>query len=458
MEQILFSPIGSTDPIRGCHDGPLMHIVRHYQPQIVYLFLSAEMGAHDRLDDRYAKSILAIKPDCQIEKLYTEIIDPHRFDRFIGVFSKCLDKIATKHSQGQILLNLTSGTPQMQLALSLEAVLNPKLVAIQVDSPAKAANIKDNPETAPFEFSLLLELNKDHQETTPNRCREIPLTILLKHNVVQKLTVLINSYQYDRALEFYKEYHTILPAEVGILLKHAVERVNLDLGGAKKTLANETLTFEPFPVKAATSQQLTEFFMVISIRHRCGQLPDFLMKLTPFLYRLTKYYVETCLRFPLSSYTTIHRRGQNSSLKLDSDKLANNPPLKQLFDNQFSGSFRTADLSFTNLLPILEYLAQTNQTAASILPRLLQLRAYEEELRNVAAHEIVKIDEETFAKTSKQLLNNPKTSVSCAMTSKQLLAELEAVMRQMLDREVASYSFIYTNINSEIITLLNRGD
>ena len=38
-KRVLFSPIGTTDPIRDCYDGGCLHIVRHYRPQKVVLYL-----------------------------------------------------------------------------------------------------------------------------------------------------------------------------------------------------------------------------------------------------------------------------------------------------------------------------------------------------------------------------------------------------------------------------------
>ena len=30
--KILFTPAGDTDPVRGYHDGGMLHILRHYAP------------------------------------------------------------------------------------------------------------------------------------------------------------------------------------------------------------------------------------------------------------------------------------------------------------------------------------------------------------------------------------------------------------------------------------------
>ena len=43
QETILFSCLGSTDPVRGEHDGPMLHIARHYRPDKILWYLTKEM-------------------------------------------------------------------------------------------------------------------------------------------------------------------------------------------------------------------------------------------------------------------------------------------------------------------------------------------------------------------------------------------------------------------------------
>lgn len=57
MNYILFSPVGKTDPITNYHDGSLLHISRHYQPEIIYLYMSKEMSEFHHLDNRYCKCL-----------------------------------------------------------------------------------------------------------------------------------------------------------------------------------------------------------------------------------------------------------------------------------------------------------------------------------------------------------------------------------------------------------------
>ena len=47
-KKVLFSPVGGTDPIKYLRDGSMLHICRHYRPDIVYLYISHEMMEHHR--------------------------------------------------------------------------------------------------------------------------------------------------------------------------------------------------------------------------------------------------------------------------------------------------------------------------------------------------------------------------------------------------------------------------
>ena len=66
--KILFSPVGMTDPVSeirdpqtkeiiGVRDGSLLQICRHYQPDVVYMYMSAETIEYEKMDGRYEKSI-----------------------------------------------------------------------------------------------------------------------------------------------------------------------------------------------------------------------------------------------------------------------------------------------------------------------------------------------------------------------------------------------------------------
>ena len=56
MKQVLFSCLGTTDPVRKEHDGPMLHILRHYRPESVWLFLTPEIKELAKTDGRFEKT------------------------------------------------------------------------------------------------------------------------------------------------------------------------------------------------------------------------------------------------------------------------------------------------------------------------------------------------------------------------------------------------------------------
>lgn len=454
---ILLSPIGSTDPIRGYYDGPMLHIVRHYRPHTVYLYLTSDMVAHDRDDDRYAACIKAVHPSCRIEKMVTGITDPHLFDRFIGLFGSILDHIAAAHPGETILINLSSGTAQMMTALGLEAITSRyPLKIIQVTTPVSKVNTS-SPAGKKFDLAEEMLCNEDENPDSPNRCLEVSLAILRRNNARQAILSLISRYEYAGALAQYEAQKSVLPPLVGALLAHASARSSLNLAVAKKLAEVCPPHLKLFPVQEASPQRLTEYFMVMTISQRCGQLPDFILKITPFLFSLSQYYLEMKLRFPLADY--IDRR--YSGVFLNADKISAGPAgLKQAFQAEFKSTLRDSELSFTNLIPIIHYLAKENEqlkqpdtTLPAVAKRLRQLREYEKAIRNEVAHTINAIDESTFERTAKQL-HRQDNSFAPTMTSARLLGEMKAAMLAMLGSSASQYNFVYDGMNQEIRNLL----
>ena len=43
-ESVLFTCVGTTDTVRGLRDGGMMHAMRHYRPQKVYIFVSISIS------------------------------------------------------------------------------------------------------------------------------------------------------------------------------------------------------------------------------------------------------------------------------------------------------------------------------------------------------------------------------------------------------------------------------
>ena len=451
MSKVLFSPIGTSDPIRDLHDGPMLHIVRHYRPQAVYLFLTTEMEEIHDADDRYRQSIWHVDPECRIEVIRSGIREPHLFDRFVGVFSPYLEQVQQAWPGCEILLNVTSGTPQMILGLCLEAVLSRYAVqAVQVTTPARSANTKNHPVVAVDSLAELFSYNLDEDADAPNRCIGTNLSIMQKNNARQQLLSLIANYEYRSALFVVEQHGTVFPDEVRILLEHAASRSNLDTKAAKVWAEKYTGPVKLYPVQDLRAAKLTEFFMIMSMRQQQGEVADFIVKMTPFLYELTYTWLEDDFGFPFSKVI----QNKDDRVDLDAEKVKRyDSRLWEQFNMKYNGKFGSRPLSFEHMLIILSVLASKQKENSSAildnLQALEELRKYEERLRNKLAHTITMISEDIIHMTgvaiAKETVSNHRH-----MNSGQLFKDLESIMHKLLGNRCSGYTFVYRHINKRI--------
>ena len=116
---ILFSPVGGTDPMpqTNFRDGSMLHICRVYQPDEVYLYMSAEILALHQQDNRYIYCLEKLA-ELQGREMSCHIIerpdlrDVQVFDWFYEDFRQIIrDITAGVDESDTLLLNISSGTP-----------------------------------------------------------------------------------------------------------------------------------------------------------------------------------------------------------------------------------------------------------------------------------------------------------------------------------------------------------
>ena len=70
MMRLLFTCMGTSDPVRGYHDGPMLHIIRHYRPEVICVFLSDEAAALDGCGARL-DTVLSCAHRSMIRQIWT---------------------------------------------------------------------------------------------------------------------------------------------------------------------------------------------------------------------------------------------------------------------------------------------------------------------------------------------------------------------------------------------------
>ena len=446
MTRILFSPIGDSDPVRACRDGAMLHILRNYEPEKVVLFFTDEMAKKDQKDDRYAKAIRKLSPACEIEKIYSGVTAAHIYDEFLTVLPKAVYGIREKYPEAEILLNLSSGTPQIKTLMAFLAIDVSNAKGIQVSTPEGSSNRNNHAEKDSEDVETMLAMNEDDEPGQQNRCEEPKLYVIRRYGLRGQIISLIQNYEYRGALQLYNNYQHLFSKDTGMLLEHAVYRESMMTNEAKKVLS-EYKGRSLFKIAESTPQKLAEFFLVMKIRQRKGQLPELLVKLTPFLYELARFYVRGIKKFSLDACCTM-KKGRVPYISVKALEQYDQG-LLQYFNEQYNGSFRDGPLALTSLLMICEYLADTiltgNDSHKAIIAELKLLRGVEEKLRNYVAHEIYNVSEETLKKEA-------------GMSSTELIKHLRKVMELVFENKVKGFSNVYDEINAMIVESLNSAE
>ena len=391
--RVLFTPVGDTDPVRGYHDGGMLHILRHYAPvDRVFVFLTKEMEDKETESGCYTKGIQKVAPQCKIEFIRSGITEPHIYER-LTVLQDVFQEKYEQYPNEEWLLNLSSGTPQMKSVMSLIGLDHPQVKAIQVFSPAEGSNNKSHPEKTPEMLEMLYHFNDDDDPSSSNRCNEPELSLLKKHSVKMQIISLVRNYEYEGALQLLIQNRSLFSDISEKLLRHAVHRRNLMWRDANKIISS--YKGSPLISKAGDFE---EFFRVMELRQRKKQLPEFIVKITPICTKLaTDYAMSLAQRmlFDLNACSEI-RRDEDGSIRyvLKREKIGrHNNMLLEHLNRKYKGGFKDSDLSISNMAYICEWIINSgissNRRDIEIKKIFARLSIVSENIRNKVAHKIV---------------------------------------------------------------------
>lgn len=388
---ILFTPAGDTDPVRGYHDGAMLHILRHYPVDRVVLFLTDDMGKREKRNQLYTKGIHSVKPDCPIDYVYSNITDPQDYEKLTPV-QDAFDKAYNQYPDADWLLNISSATPQIKSVVSILSLDYNRAKAIQVVSPAKGSNRETHPEVNEDDIDMLLELNEDRNPDSPNRCSEPALALLKRHGLCLQIESLIKNYEYDGALQLAIQNKRLLSDTTIKLLQHASYRSNLQWKAANKVIAQ----YNGQPLMHAPGD-FSEYFQVMELRQRKHQLPDFIVKLSPVLVELGKQYLQQLPGFDLEKCGGwLHWNG-NDEFRISRNHLQKNYPdlLKYLEKTKV---IHDIPVYFWFIVAVCEFYRdhalKGDDNHSRITDIFIRLRTIEGAVRNDMAHEITNLTEE----------------------------------------------------------------
>ncbi|WP_102492661.1 type III-A CRISPR-associated CARF protein Csm6 [Selenomonas felix] len=392
--RILFSPLGDTDPVRGCYDGAMLHIVRHYQPERIVLFYTHDMAEKERHDHRYTRAVQRLAPECQIEEVFTEIRDAHLYESFSRILPQEVLRIRETYPGSTLLLNLSSGTPQMKTVLAMLASDMEHCIGVQVAAPARHSNRANEATQDAEDIDALLENNFDNEEGAENRCEEPPLSAFHYYAERSRILSLIDSYEYAAAGKIARR-SALVPSEASLLLSHA-ERRSMLLTEEAKAVLREYEGKKLFPFTGKT-EELVEYFLMMQIDQETGRLSNLMLRMIPFLYEFLREYTAKNLTIPIRSLCE-PRHGVR--LLVRERLTVQEKELLAALDREFPYGYRDQPLSFYLLSLCCTYAGEAQRIRDAKLHTavMVELESIADirQLRNEAAHEIVNVTEDQF--------------------------------------------------------------
>jgi hypothetical protein len=357
--------------------------------------MSKEMCDYDDLDNRYEiflqKLCQKLAFNCDVIKIRRpDLIRVNDFEAFYGDFTKTIEQIVRENQGDTILLNLSSGTPQMKSALKIVSTLSSyPLMQVQVSTPVKGANT-DKPVGEEYDLELEWELNEDnHSETFENRCaisKSENLVAQISHEVISKHVMV---YDYKAAITVAQSIKDFIDPRMNSLIYAGYHRKILDIGKAEMLARSAGYDLLPIKSKYYSEKAMVcfEFILLLEIKQKMGELADFTRAISPVLTDLFELYLMNKCGIDIEKYYSYEGKNKNHP-KLSRKLLP--PDLLKVLDDKFSWTdgYKDKEPSAANLYPLIE--AKGESDAVDIAAKL---REFEGKARNVAAHEIITVTE-----------------------------------------------------------------
>ncbi len=425
----LFSPIGTADPLTQLGDGPMLHIVRHYNPSKIVLFFSKKMLAFQQQCELYTKAIELLskhlnRPIPQIEYVESNCDEVFKFDVYISEFENILQTIDS--SQEPILVNTSSGTPAMSQALvALGSFGRLNLAMLQVTTPRCDTNHPGDREKLNdwnLELlNLLWECNPDNNDQALSRIVRVSTPNFSEQLMRENITQLIGAYEYEAAYLLCKQAKDI-PEQVVEMIRAAADRLNLDGQLPARVFGGTTLCFRP-------DDLLGEYLYIMEVRLEQKHWADFIRSMSPALTEIMKRELAPLVKE--SSYNLYENSRPTGRYNLKS--ISNDARLSKIFQKKdittYSkkgdpiGKYITND-SYWRLIE--EYCNDEDRKQ-----KIGKLRVAESNGRNTLAHEIK---------------SSPKSSLekACGIS-------LENIMQMLFELYSKADPGLYKRINNKIV-------
>lgn len=409
-DAVLFTCVGTTDPVRGYRDGSMLHIMRHYRPKKVYVFLTEEMGKDEEKDHRYSKAIQYAQEhwenyDVAHTLVYSHVVNPQDLDVVAKPLYDCFDRILQENPESEILINLSSGTPQMKTILSMIAMDGSIRIikGIQVASPEGKSGTTERTNKDDYAVEEELECNEDEEPSAPNRCTEPKLSSIERDRTRAQVRKLIEQRDYHALASF----STKLPASIQTLAKHLALRNDLQSEEAEKLSKEikQNLGIDLYPhqgnfkdAKGKQYKELSEYYLLLRNLERTQRYSEFVLRLNPFVTEMLQYILQDCLPEHAKGVIVTFYVGKVKRVKFRGSVLHDvMPDVAAELETECRFTLDDRDFGMRVGVPLLRKICQ-NKVPDFVLETLIACEQLNNDQRNLLAHQLHAITEKDIEK------------------------------------------------------------
>ncbi|WP_416316167.1 type III-A CRISPR-associated CARF protein Csm6 [Streptococcus salivarius] len=267
---MLTSAVGTTNPISNNHDAALLHIARNYRPDKIVLVYSQEMLVKQDLINKVLLSIEGYNPIIEIDSTILNNDEVFLFDKMYEDMGLIVQKYT--NDDDEIILNLSSGTPQIISALfALNRINDYNTQAIQVATPKKGAN-KEYKDLTDSEIDALIVENQDNSLDFVDRSIKDKSEKFSQALVKRHLRSLIASYDYQAA-------EAIINRKEDTKSLSNIKKIRKKISDFSRVFKNQCLLSDILSLPLDDSQKKAlNYYLMIDVLKEREHIADVLIK------------------------------------------------------------------------------------------------------------------------------------------------------------------------------------
>lgn len=469
-ERVLLTFAGNTDPTRGQHDGPILHICRYYRPQKIYLILTKEMQERDeKPHDFYRRALDRNLPGYEYEliRFRTDIVDAHKFESYFDIVYKVFEQIK-KDSEGkdiEVLVNLTSGTTQMasNLVTYIVDAENLKLTPVQVSTPERKSNT-EKPVGLDYDVGLEAEMNLDNEGETVCRLISPDLRRYTRIRLKSQVGRLLDRYEYVASIELLKQKVFDKDQELNTLLNFALERrvlSGLESNAKLHPLSNKNYDKLYYYTKSKKETrvplwyEVADYFALALTKEKVKDISGYSLMIEPFTVNLYLSILSELFGKNLNQlFEAVYSRKKTSSAdvsyKISTKKLGEELKKKIEKDMNIFELKEGTYISDKVLVSMICYFIEEKEEAKRVVgledfKELSETLEKVKPVRNMLAHSLKSITEHDFREEAGVEVSKVSSTIKNFLTKYYTPLGFKP---SMLD--------IYDNINKEIKRILEE--